>query len=132
MKLHNTLLAALIITGIHANAQETRDTIRPAGNTKTEGARKKMMEDLKLTKQQAKQFKEVNAEFSPKLKALRNDSTLDKKQRRKQAMDLIQQRQEKLKTFLTPEQMDKMREMQKGQMQNRRNNKGEMNDDDTP
>ena len=131
MKLLNTLLAALLITGIHANAQQARDTIRPAGNAKTEGGRKKMMEDLKLSKLQAKQFKEVNAEFAPKIKALRADSTQGKMQKRRQLMQLMQQREEKLKTFLTPEQMDKMRQLRKEQMQNRRNGKGKEEEEDS-
>ena len=34
------------------------------------------------------------------------------------------------KTFLTPEQMDKMHELQKEQMKNKRNNKGEKDGED--
>jgi len=129
MKVLYAIFALLLITGIKTNAQ-VRDTIRPAGNAKTEGNRKKMMEELKLTKLQAKQFKEVNQEFAPKVKALRADSTLGKMQKRKQLMDLSNQRDEKLKTFLTPEQMDKMHELQKEQMKNKRNNKGEKDGED--
>ena len=129
MKVLYAIFALLLITGIKTNAQ-VRDTIRPAGDAKTEGNRKKMMEELKLTKLQAKQFKEVNQEFAPKVKALRADSTLGKMQKRKQLMDLSNQRDEKLKTFLTPEQMDKMHELQKEQMKNKRNNKGEKDGED--
>lgn len=123
-----TLLALTLLAGIKANAQ--RDTVRPAGDTKTEGARKKMVAELGLTKKQAAQFKEVNKEFAPKIKALRADSTAGKMQKRKQVMDLMKERDEKLKTFLTPEQMDKMHELQKEQMKNRRNNKGNMEEED--
>ena len=129
MKVLYAIFALLLITGIKTNAQ-VRDTIRPAGDAKTEGNRKKMMEELKLTKLQAKQFKEVNQEFAPKVKALRADSTLGKMQKRKQLMDLANQRDEKLKAFLTPEQMDKMHEFQKEQMKNKKNNKGQMDDND--
>lgn len=120
MKVLYALLALLLVTGIKANAQQARDTIRPAGDSKTEGARKKMKTELGLTKKQAAQFKEVNQEFAPKVKALRADSTMGKMQKRKQLMDLAKQRDEKLKAFLTPEQMDKMHELQKDQMKNRR------------
>jgi Spy/CpxP family protein refolding chaperone len=123
-----TLLALTLLAGIKANAQ--RDTIRPAGDSKTEGARKKMVAQLGLTKKQASQFKEVNKEFAPKIKALRADSATGKMQKRKQLMDLMKERDEKLKNFLTPEQMDKMHELQKEQMKNRRNNKGNMEEED--
>ena len=120
MKLLYTLLALTLVTGISAKAQQARDTIRPATDAKTVGARKEMMAELGLTKKQAAQFKEVNKEFAPKIKALRTDSTLDKKARRQQLMDLMKQRDDKLKTFLTPEQVTKMHDLQQEQMKNRR------------
>jgi len=89
-----------------------------------------MVAELGLSKKQAQQFKEVNKEFAPKLKALRADSSMGKMQKRRQMMDIMKQRDEKLKTFLTPEQMDKMHELQKEQMKNKRNNKGKMEEDD--
>jgi len=128
-KLLYAMLSLLLITGARANAQG-RDTLRPASPEKVENARKKMVAELGLSKKQAQQFKEVNQEFAPKIKALRADSSTGKMQKRKQMMDIMKQRDEKLKTFLTPEQMDKMHDLQKDQMKNRRNNKGKMEDDD--
>jgi hypothetical protein len=83
-----------------------------------------MASELGLSRKQAAQLKEVNAEFGPKIKALRSDSTADKRQKRQQVMQLMQQREEKVKGILTPEQMDKYRQLQKEQLKNRRNNKG--------
>ena len=131
MKILYTLLAALTILTAGANAQTARDTIRPAaGAAKAEGMKKKMVAELGLSKKQEQQFKEVNAEFGPKVKALRADSTTGKMQKRRQLMQLMQQRDEKLKTFLTPAQMDKMHDLQKEQMKNKRNNKGKMEEED--
>jgi len=131
MKILYTLLAALTILTAGANAQTARDTIRPAaGAAKAEGMKKKMVAELGLSKKQEQQFKEVNAEFGPKVKALRADSTTGKMQKRRQLMQLMQQRDEKLKTFLTPAQMDKMHDLQREQMKNKRNNKGKMEEED--
>jgi len=125
MKTFYAMIAFLLLTGIRANAQ-ARDTVRPATTTgdKAEGMKKKMKEELGLSKKQASQLKEINAEFGPKIKALRSDSTAGRKEKRQQVMQLVQQREEKIKTILTPEQMDKYRALQKEQLKNRRN-KGE-------
>lgn len=128
-KLLYAMLSLLLITGARANAQQGRDTLRPATTEKVENTRKKMVAELGLSKKQAAQFKEVNQEFAPKIKALRADSSTGKLQKRKQLMDIMKQRDEKLKTFLTPEQMDKMHDLQKDQLKNRRGKKGKMEDD---
>ena len=114
------MMAFLLLAGARVNAQ-ARDTVRPApGTGKAEGMKKKMVAELGLSKKQAAQLKEVNAEFGPKIKALRSDSTADKRQKRQQVMQLMQQREEKVKGILTPEQMDKYLELQKEQRKNRR------------
>jgi protein CpxP len=125
-----TLLTVLLITGVPALAQQGRDTIRPASTTRPqESKRKKMVEELGLTKKQAGELKEINKEFAPKIKALRADSTMDKKQKRQQVMQLMKDRDDKIKGVLSPEQQAKYQEMEKQQLQNRRNNK---EDDSTP
>ncbi|HEY4147719.1 MAG TPA: hypothetical protein VGM41_02255 [Chitinophagaceae bacterium] len=121
------LLAFVLIAALPAAAQQ-RDTIRPASRP-IENNRKQLMEELNLTKKQLQEFKALNGEYGPKLKALRSDSTLDKKQRRQQVMQLAQEREDKIKDILTPEQMTKYRELQKEQMQNRRNGKAPAEND---
>ena len=130
MKLLYAFLALLLVTGAAAKAQDTRDTIRPAAGENTpEKMRVKMITELGLTKKQAQQLKEVNAEYMPKIKALRTDSTMDRRDKRKQVTQLMQQREDKLKTILTPDQMTKYRELQKEQMQERRKKKDGDNED---
>jgi Spy/CpxP family protein refolding chaperone len=132
MKTLYAMMAFLLLAGVGANAQ-ARDTVRPAPTTgKAEGMKKKMKEELGLSKKQASQLKEINAEFAPKIKALRSDSTAGRKEKRQQVMQLMQQREEKIKTILTPEQMDKYHELQKEQLKNRRNNKGKEEEPETP
>ena len=120
MKTLYAMMAFLLLAGVRVNAQ-ARDTVRPATTAgKAQGMKKKMAEELGLSKKQSAQLKEVNAEFGPKIKALRSDSTADKRQKRQQVMQLMQQRDEKIKGILTPEQMDKYRELQKERPKNRR------------
>ncbi|MFM2362204.1 MAG: hypothetical protein RLZZ316_1106 [Bacteroidota bacterium] len=102
-------------------AQEKRDTIR-AKNTVE--AKQKIADELGLDKKKAKELKEVNKEFAGKLKELRTDSSLTKMQKRTQMRSLMEQREAKLKTILTAEQLVKYKELQKEQIKNRRNNQG--------
>jgi hypothetical protein len=102
-------------------AQEKRDTIR-AKNTVE--AKQKIADELGLDKKNAKELKEVNKEFAGKLKELRTDSSLTKMQKRTQMRSLMEQREAKLKTILTAEQLAKYKELQKEQIKNRRNNQG--------
>jgi len=119
MKPIYTLFALLFIAALPSFAQQSRDTIRPATQP-AENPRRKMAEELGLSKKQLKEFKEVNVEFAPKIKALRSDSTLEKRQKRQQVMQLMQQREDKIKSILTPEQLVKYQQLQKEQMKSRR------------
>ena len=120
MKPLYTLLALLLIATLPALAQQGRDTVRPATQPAVNKHRQ-MAEELGLSKKQAKELKEVNAEFVPKIKELRADSTLEKRQKRQQVMQLMQQREDKVKGILTPDQLTKYQQWQKEQRQNRRN-----------
>jgi hypothetical protein len=115
------LVTLLLIAGVPALAQQGRDTIRPASGARPpENRRKQMAEELGLTKKQAGELKEINQEFAPKIKALRADSTIDKKQKRQQVMQLMKDRDDKIKGVLSPEQLTKYREMEKQQILKRR------------
>ncbi|TAH03812.1 MAG: hypothetical protein EAZ16_06930 [Sphingobacteriales bacterium] len=102
-------------------AQEKRDTIRAKNSIE---AKQKIADELGLDKKKAKELKEVNKEFAGKLKELRTDSSLTKMQKRTQMRSLMEQREAKLKTILTAEQLAKYKELQKEQIKNRRNNQG--------
>ncbi len=125
------LFALLLIATLPALAQQGRDTVRPATQPAVNKHRQ-MAEELGLSKKQAKELKEVNAEFAPKIKALRSDSTLERRQKRQQVMQLVQQREDKIKGILTPDQLTKYQQLQKEQMRNRRNGTGMDAEADNP
>ncbi len=75
--------------------------------------RKKMMADLNMSDDQSKQFKEANEDFRVKAQKIRDNSAIDKVEKKKQLMALNQERKTKVEEILTPEQQAKMKEMKK-------------------
>ncbi len=107
----------LFLTGfaVMSQAQTAPATTNPATTkqeTKKED-RKKMIADLNLTSEQAKQMKDVNKEFKDKARALKDDQSLDKKEKRQQFLALNKERSEKMNSFLTPEQQSKLKKDKK-------------------
>jgi hypothetical protein len=120
------LLASILFTD-GLLAQEKRDTIRAKNSIE---AKQKIADELGLDKKKAKELKEVNKEFAGKLKELRTDSSLTKMQKRMQMRSLMEQREAKLKTILTTEQLVKYKELQKEQIRNRKENKNKKEDEE--
>jgi Spy/CpxP family protein refolding chaperone len=70
--------------------------------------------ELGLTATQQEQMTKIRAEYSSQFQALRNDNSLTKDQKKDKMQELRKAQMEKMKTVLTPEQMDKMKSMRKG------------------
>lgn len=124
------LLSLLLVSILFTDgllAQEKRDTIRAKNSIE---AKQKIADELGLDKKKAKELKEVNKEFAGKLKELRTDSSLTKMQKRMQMRSLMEQREAKLKTILTTEQLVKYKELQKEQIRNRKENKNKKEDEE--
>lgn len=124
------LLSLLLVSIVFTDgllAQEKRDTIRAKNSIE---AKQKIADELGLDKKKAKELKEVNKEFAGKLKELRTDSSLTKMQKRMQMRSLMEQREAKLKTILTTEQLVKYKELQKEQIRNRKENKNKKEDEE--
>jgi Spy/CpxP family protein refolding chaperone len=66
--------------------------------------RKKMIADLHLTGEQAKQMKGVNKDYKDKARAIKDNQGLSKKEKKEQFATLKKERTEKMNSFLTPEQ----------------------------
>ncbi len=105
------LAIGLFLTGfaMMSNAQNAPDTTK---HDKKED-RKKMIADLNLTPDQAKQMKDVNKDFKDKARAIKDNQSLGKKEKKQQLIALTKERSEKMNSFLTPEQQDKIREDKK-------------------
>ncbi len=69
----------------------------------------KMKSQLGLTDEQSKKLKESRAGFQDKLKNIREDKTLSESQKREQVKAISKQQHEQMKSVLTPEQLQKMK-----------------------
>jgi len=79
----------------------------------------KMKIHLGLSDEQASKFSKNRSEMEEKMKALRENKTLDGEKKREQMNELMKQQKEKMKSILTEEQMKKLQE-RKGQRPPRR------------
>ena len=68
-------------------------------------------QELKLTDDQKEKLKPVLREQAKKVRELRQDSDLGQQERLVKFRELRQSTQEKLKTILTPEQLEKFKEL---------------------
>jgi hypothetical protein len=106
------LFITLFLAGIGASslAQGKRDTIRYQFS---HVQKKKLKNELGLSKPQARALKASNQEFKVKMMALKNDTTLDRQKKKKQLRELSRERQQKMDSLLSPEQRKKAMELRK-------------------
>ncbi|MBL0151978.1 MAG: hypothetical protein IPP93_00200 [Chitinophagaceae bacterium] len=90
---------------------------REAQKVKTEEMMKKRAEkmktDLNLTDDQSAKLDKTRKELGDKMKALRENKTLSEEQRQAQMKELMKSHRDNMKTILTPEQLQKMKEQHK-------------------
>jgi len=72
-----------------------------------------MSKELGLTATQQEQMSKIRAEYSSQFQALRNDNSLTKDQKKAKMQDLRKAQMDKMKTVLTPDQIDKMKSFRK-------------------
>ncbi len=84
------------------------------------------MNGLNLTKQQMSQLKEVRRNIKQQKDAINNDQSLSDEQKQSKLKDLRKEQQEKLKSILTPEQMQELKE-ERMKTRMRRSNRNQNN-----
>ena len=110
-------LGGLAAFGTLAQAQDSTNT-PPAGEHKHHGGGDmkdrgaKMAEELGLNEDQKAKMADVMKEFGPKYKAIFDDSALSKEDKMAKMKALSEERNAKLKEFLTPEQLEKLQKLQ--------------------
>ncbi len=134
---YSIIFACLFFVTLGAMAQEKRDTIRsvnarPTVIGKTETAKtdpstmsrmekakmlkaqqKDILEQLDLSREQQKKWKESNKLFRTRLQELKGNENISKREKGQKVKELMEEREAELKTFLTEEQMKKYRELTK-------------------
>jgi Spy/CpxP family protein refolding chaperone len=109
-------IAGLMAAAPFASAQDREG--RPRMNLEERLA--KMKESLSLTDEQTAKLKESMEKTQGKMRELRTDSALSDDDRRAKMGEMRKAQQEEWKEILTPEQLEKLKEMRK---ENRRDAK---------
>lgn len=91
------------------NRQKQRDEQR--GPKK--GNKDKLMSKLDLTSEQQSRMQESRTAMQSKMKAIKEDKSLTEAQKKEQVKNISRQQKENLKSILTPEQLEKMKEGRK-------------------
>ena len=123
----NLLLFAFLFmassTGVFAQVQRNTDSsqTRVANNNKAE--KMQTMQSLNLTKEQKGQLKEIRQTQKQQRQAIMDDQSLSDMQRRQKMNELRKAQNDKLRTILSPEQMDQLMQQRKNNMQQHRQNK---------
>ena len=73
----------------------------------------KMKSNLGLTNDQVEKLKKQRSETSEKMKAIRENKSLDETRKREEMKGLMNKRKENMRSILTEDQMKKMQEMKK-------------------
>lgn len=119
MKLNKiSLMAVIALGGLVAFGTMVKAEDKPEGKPhgKAHGDMKdraaKMAEELGLNDEQKAKMAEVQKEFGPKYKAIMDDASLSKEDKMAKMKALGEERNAKIKEFLTPEQLEKMQKLQ--------------------
>ena len=84
------------------------------GAWKKEGHVKKgkhLSQELSLTAEQQKKLSEMRTAFRARLENIQNDNSISQDQKRSKMHDLRKERREQMQSLLTPEQLEKMKEV---------------------
>lgn len=88
-------------------SDSTKQAIKEVMKTK----KGKKMAELNLSREQKKQVKEIKQNDDAAKNAILNDAALSEEQKKEKLKELRKARQEKIKTMLTPEQKEKLKNM---------------------
>jgi len=111
-------IGLLMMTGYTALSQIQRTVVKQKNdstvteqvNTKGDGAKKQMLRELDLTKEQRAKMKEINQSMKASKDAIENDPALSKKQKKQKLKAFRQEQVAKIQAILTEEQKIKFRE----------------------
>ncbi|MEP6748941.1 MAG: hypothetical protein ABJB86_14515 [Bacteroidota bacterium] len=90
--------------------QERMEMAKINANARAE----KMKIKLGLNHTQASQLKDMRTGMVTKMKSIHTDNSLSQEQKHEQIKTLVMQQKDQLKTILTPEQLQQMQQMRKG------------------
>ena len=90
--------------------QKNDSTVTEQVNTKGDGAKKQMLRELDLTRDQRAKMKEINQSMKASKGAIENDPALSEKQKKQKLKAFRQEQVAKIQAILTEEQKINFRE----------------------
>ena len=108
------LLLSLLVIAFTGGAVFAQEQTKPSPEKmKQEKAEwdKKVKEELKLSPDQVGKYDALNKEYGSKMEAITADASLTADVQKEKKMALKKEKEEKLFTFLTPEQQTKYKEL---------------------
>lgn len=109
------LLVTMCASGFSQVRRESNivkeDSVTVVDTQKDKRSRRDMMKELNLTRDQRQKLKESKSSNQSAKAAIENDNTLTADQKKVKLRELRKAQLEKLKTILSPEQIEKLRKM---------------------
>ncbi len=106
-------MEAVLTAEQKAKLAEIKEEKKSEAKDKGEKRYEEMKKDLNLTDAQGQQLKALNEDFRNKAKAIKENTSLTKEQKKEQLKALNEQRLAKMKTILTAEQIKKIQAKKK-------------------
>ena len=108
--------AALLVTstGVFAEDEKPKGEGRGPGGHNPAERLKMMTEKLGLSEDQTAKIKAIFEKNFPKMKELREDTSLSQEDKRAKFMELRKAEMEEIRAVLTPEQQEKLKELRPG------------------
>lgn len=110
---HQTKIQSVFTAEQKASIEKNKEAGKAKMKAMDEQRAVKMKERLNLTDEQSKKMAESRKAMSEKMKAIRENKTLSDEQKKEQSKELMKQQKESLKSILTEEQLQKMKEKRK-------------------
>ena len=109
------LLVTVSISGFSQVRRESNkvkeDSVTVVDTQKDKRSRRDMMKELNLNREQKQKLREAKSSNQSAKAAIENDNTLTADQKKVKLRELRKAQLEKLKTILSPEQIEKLRKM---------------------
>lgn len=110
---HFAKVQALLTPDQKAQIEKNKEARKVKMQEMEKSRAEKMKKELNLTDEQSAKLDASKKEMMTKMKAVREDQTLSDEQKREKAKELKKQQMDNMKSFLTEEQLQKMKEGRK-------------------
>jgi Spy/CpxP family protein refolding chaperone len=109
---HRSQMQSILTTEQKAMLEKSKEERKGRNKERAEGRFQRMETQLGLTTEQTARLKENRSAISAKMKAIREDKSLDEAQKKEQQKELWKKQKDEFRSILTDEQLKKLHEKQ--------------------